>query len=173
MDCLQPMTAACHDRSPMTQPVMALAFGLGTGPRFGCLVPCHRRLRRNFLDQVFWQETASLLAAQWGNRRSGCCNRRRVNTRVWPNAAPSLMRNSWPTPPGLAASKYAKMCALAYRECAAACGLAADDQRPAAILHQREHQQRRHRHRGCLFPDGPAMDPALAPPSPKPRWSPS
>ena len=51
---------------------------------------------------------------------------------------------------------YAQICALAYRQCLAACGLAADREPAAAVLHQGEHQQRRHRHGGRDLPDGTA-----------------
>ena len=53
--------------------------------------------------------------------------------------------------------KYAQMTALAYRQCVAACGLAADANKQPLFFHQGKHQQRRHRHGGRVFPDGSAM----------------
>ena len=53
--------------------------------------------------------------------------------------------------------KYARMCALAYRQCFAANKIAADSNRPAAALPQGEHQQRVHRHGGRDLSHGAAI----------------
>ena len=56
--------------------------------------------------------------------------------------------------------RYAQITALAYRQCLAAHGPGRRRQQAAAVVHQGEHQQRRHRHGGRVLPHGPDLDPA-------------